>query len=153
MMPDSMIATMSSVVATGRRMKGSETFISSIHRCAWTGAFEAFCRPLLASAAALPPRAAAAFAFLSAASSGSGRWRDLLAVDAAHAHVQSIAQPVGAVSHNLVAGRKPAVHRRHAAALRIDIGRTDGDLAHRDGVVGIDQIDEGAHRAARRRTR
>ena len=31
-MPDSMIAAISSVVATGRKMKGSETFIASFQR-------------------------------------------------------------------------------------------------------------------------
>jgi hypothetical protein len=47
-MPDSMIATMKSVVATGRRMKGSETFISSSHRCAWMRTSAAVRCPLLA---------------------------------------------------------------------------------------------------------
>jgi hypothetical protein len=31
-MPDSMIAAISSVVPTGRKMKGSETFIAPFHR-------------------------------------------------------------------------------------------------------------------------
>src|SRR6516225_999726 len=33
-MPDSMIAAINSEVPTGRRMKGSETFIALLHRCA-----------------------------------------------------------------------------------------------------------------------
>src|ERR1700675_1671209 len=34
-MPDNMIAAISSDVPTGRRMKGSETFIAPFHRCAF----------------------------------------------------------------------------------------------------------------------
>jgi hypothetical protein len=33
-MPDNMIAAINSEVPTGRRMKGSETFIAPLHRCA-----------------------------------------------------------------------------------------------------------------------
>ena len=51
-MPDSMIATINSVVATGRRMKGSETFISSIHGCALRNVSAAPCVGLLLAAAA-----------------------------------------------------------------------------------------------------
>jgi hypothetical protein len=44
-MPDSIIAAMRSVVPTGRRIKGSETFIAPFHRRTWRSLASAYGLP------------------------------------------------------------------------------------------------------------
>src|SRR5271166_5554323 len=129
-MPDSMIAAISSVVPTGRRMKGSETFIASLHRRAKILTEFALAAPRLLLAAAIAPilrmippvrlsvrrgsaRRRRGTRGLSARrrfrrrrrsrQAGGGRDRDACAV----------AQTIGAVDHDTLAGRQPRRDRGH----------------------------------------
>src|ERR1700679_975524 len=99
-MPDSMMAAISSVVPTGRRMKGSETFIAPLYRCAmiarWAlppAALLAGVAPVLRTILAATTGAASA----GAAARAAACRRYVLAVELGDADRQAAAQPVGAV--------------------------------------------------------
>src|SRR5882757_11329727 len=57
----------------------------------------------------------------------------------ANDHFGALAQLVGAVDHDAIAGRNS---RNHLDA--VAVGDAELDRPHRDGAVGIDEIDEGA---------
>src|ERR1700676_5408095 len=103
-MPESMIAAISSEVPTGRRMKGSETFIALFYRRARAPAARG---ALLAVVAPVLRRRAVRI--LPAASSWSSRrWRigatRRLAVERGNVDVQAFAPPIGAVDHHVISG-------------------------------------------------
>src|SRR5580692_6127012 len=125
-MPESMIAAISSEVPTGRRMKGSETFIAPFYRRACAARRR---RSLLAVIARGLRTLAARI--LSAASPWSSRRRRSgafrrLAVERGNVDMQAFAQPVGTVDHHVISRRQPGVDGGHAA-----VGGADGDRPHR----------------------
>src|ERR1700731_3944229 len=139
-MPDSMIAAIRSEVPTGRRMKGSETFIAPFYLSSRPRAARRR-RSLLAVVA--PVLRTLAVRILSAAPSWGPRGRRpgaarRLAVERGDVDVKAFAQPVGAVDHHMIAGGKPGIDRGQAA-----VRRTDRDRPHRYGVVGVDHVHVG----------
>src|ERR1700722_18297126 len=165
-MPDSMIAAIMSVVPTGRRMKGSETFIAPFHRRARSLA--AIRSALLAAVGRalslrtvgilrLPAASARAAIGVAAASRSAGsaaararrprctrsarragcsRSSRLFPIQTGDADTQTIAKAVAAVDHDPIAGAEPRVDGCHKA-----VGRSDGDLPHRNGAVVVNDID------------
>src|SRR5580704_11430962 len=134
-MPESMIAAISSEVPTGRRMKGSETFIAPFYRRARAlpcGALLAVVgRGLRTLAVRILPTASSLRSRCRCA--GAPR---RLAVERGNVDVQAFAQPIGAVDHHVISSRKAGVDGGHAA-----VGGADADRLHRYGVVGFDHID------------
>src|SRR5580700_6350103 len=113
-MPESMIAAISSEVPTGRRMKGSETFIAPFYR----------------RARALPCGALLAVV---------GRGLRTLAVRILPTASSLRSRCRCAGDHHVISSRKAGVDGGHAA-----VGGADADRLHRYGVVGFDHIDIGA---------
>src|SRR5207248_5181950 len=108
-MPDSMIAAISSVVPTGRRMKGSETFIAPLYRCASRrGCLLPGRRLILRTARTLAGRLTAAWHWARRCSRCSGR-RSGLAAFAGNGDLEAVAQAVGAIGDNAVAGRQSGI--------------------------------------------
>src|ERR1700733_6458915 len=167
-MPDSRIAAIKSVVPTGRRIKGSETFIAPFHRRARSLA--AIRSALLAAVGRALSLRTVGILRLSAASTGAAigmgaaprtassaaaramrsrprragcsRSSELLPVQSRDADAQTIAKAVAAVDHDPIAGAESRVDGCHEA-----VGRSDCDLPHRNGAVFVDDIDVVARRA------
>src|SRR5690242_21948868 len=99
-MPDSMIAAIKSVVPTGRRMKGSETFIAPLYRCASRpGCLLPGRRLILRTARMLAGRLTSTWD----RTWRSGR-RSGLAAFAGNGDLEAVAQAVGAIGDDAVAG-------------------------------------------------
>src|SRR5579864_6362363 len=79
---------------------------------------------------------------------GALRRRTVLATAATHAHGGTLAQLVGPVDNDLVAGFHAGKHRHTLALVRPKLDRHD-----RNRIVGLHQIDERAGRAALDRRR
>src|SRR6185437_6886047 len=143
-MPDSMTAIISSVVATGRRMKMRDGLMSLPGGCrrgryrSPTGTSTRTWASRWSILLAIAPPALPAI--LLCRRSRRGR----VGASAAHRDLDAVLELVGAVDHDLVAGRKAARHR-HAVA----VDRPERDLADRDRVLlGVDEVDERSRRAA-----
>src|SRR6185312_4586103 len=85
--------------------------------------------PLLPGAAA--PAALTAIAPLSAVVRRSCRGSHLLAVDRGDVDLQAVAQPVGAVGDDTLAGFQAALDCGQADIVRRHVGRAGRDLPHR----------------------
>src|SRR5262245_963683 len=120
-MPASSIATIRSVVATGRRMKSRDGFIANLRRRALAR------RPIAARSAR--------WALL--------RGRDRLALAGDDFDLGAFAQLVGAVDHDLHARLQAAGHDRNLTLRRAELHG-----AYRDRLVVLHDIDERARRAA-----
>src|SRR6516165_4445079 len=70
-------------------------------------------------------------------------WRSRRAVLAGNSHLQSVAQTIGAVDDDALAGRQTGIDRGD-----IGVDRSGADLPYRNRVVGIDDVNVGAGRAA-----
>src|SRR5215218_2801649 len=145
MAPTSMMATISSEVATGRSMKIRDGFMSRSGLLVGLGGG---CAAGTTAAVSLAPPLLL-LGLAGAALLGVGRVGDRRARRGARraatrtADLGAVAQAVGAVDHDLVAGLQ-ALHDLHLLA----VGRAELDDADLDRVVALHQIDEGAGLAA-----
>ena len=141
-MPTSMIAAISSEVATGRRMKMRDGFtrrsaVAAVHCRIGPSPGHSPPRPAVAAAAGVGAGAAPAAAAVPAGAAAAP------ACAARDTHLGAVLQPVGAVDDNHLPRLQPVGDRDPLAVARTQLHRL-----HRDRIVRLDEVDKGAGGAA-----